>query len=363
MRAFVRLNVFFVLLISIPIDRDASSQDTKSPAGNATTSVQELRAVLQSINPYLPVAEVGSEIDVFGSTSMDSLAHGWAIGFQRFHPKAKIVISAEGSETVFDRMSKNPASIGMLSRPVTDQDLAELKRRGLKQPVAVMIAREALGVYVHESNPLESISYPELISLFCGDAKQGPVTWGQIGLGGKLAETPVVLLGRNSKSGTQTFVRGFVFAGQTMRAITTTTDSNAKLISALEDEPAGIAIAGAKVGAHGARLLPLRAGRTLIPNDDHSVLVGKYPLTRPLTLVFDLGQAADKTAANREFVHYALSHPGQVQAILSGFFPFDPPTLRAQNMKIDAEVSGGGVQPGQPKDAQARSKSNAGVSR
>ena len=148
-----------------------------------------------------------------------------------------------------------------------------------------------------------------------------------------------------------------------MRPITTATKSNAKLIAALEDQPAGIAIAGAKAGTHSARLLPLRAGKTLIPNDDHTILVGKYPLTRPLTLVMDLGQAPDKTAANREFVHYALSHPGQVQAILSGFFPFDPPTLRAQNMKIDAEAPGTGMQPGQPRDTQAKSNAKSGVSR
>ena len=178
MRVLVRLNILFMLLISISAQQNAASQDPRIPDVKGTASVQELRAVLQSISPYLPVAKVDSEIDVFGSTSMDSLAHGWANGIKRYHP------DAEGSETVFDRMAKNPASVGRLSRPVTDLDLAELKRRGLKRPVAVMIAREALGVYVHESNPLESISYPELISLFCGDTKSESSTWSQIGVGG-----------------------------------------------------------------------------------------------------------------------------------------------------------------------------------
>lgn len=334
MSQFARYGMLLSLFLSIFAPEIARSQDQGSDG-----SVEELRAVLGSIHPYLPGIEIKTEIDVFGSTSMDSLAHGWAVGFKSFHPEAKIVIAAEGSETVFDRLGKNPASIGMLSRPVSEADLVELKKRGLKQPVAVMIARDAMGVFVHESNPLESISYSELTELFCEDSKGEKITWGSIGFTGELAESPVTLISRNGKSGTRVFLERFVFAGKTMRAATTTADSNAKMVAELEKTPLGIAISELKCGSHGARLLQLRADKATIPSDDHSILVGKYPLTRPLTLVLDLGQASEKAAANREFVRYALSHPGQMQAILSGFFPFDPPTLRAQRLKVTAENS------------------------
>ena len=361
MSQFVRYGMLLSLFVSIFAPENALSKDPEADA-----SVEELRAVLRSIHPYLPASEVKTEIDIFGSTSMDGLAHGWAVSFKDFHPQATIVISAEGSETTFERLAKNPSSIGMLSRPVTEADLVELKNRGLKEPVAVMIARNALGVFVHESNPLESISYSQLVGLFCAEGEAEKATWGSIGLTGEFAESPVNLISRDSKSGTRVFLEEFVFGGKTMRAATTTADSNAKLIAELEKNPLGIAISDLKCGSHGARLLQLRADKVMIPSDEHSILVGRYPLTRPLTLVLDVGQKSEKTAANREFVRYALSHAGQMQAILSGFFPFDPPTLRAQLLKVDSG-NAAADQPktlGQNQSYQATSKEvEAGLSR
>jgi hypothetical protein len=54
-------------------------------------------------------------------------------------------------------------------------------------------------------------------------------------------------------------------------------------------------------------------------------------------VVLDVGQEGEATVANREFVRFALSQAGQMQAILAGFFPFDPPTLRGQLSKVDFE--------------------------
>lgn len=60
-----------------------------------------------------------------------------------------------------------------------------------------------------------------------------------------------------------------------------------------------------------------------------------YPLIRPLTLVLDVAQDDEKGMAAREFVEYALHQAGQGQAILAGFFPFDPPTLRGEMAKLE----------------------------
>jgi hypothetical protein len=38
--------------------------------------VEEIRAALNEIDPYLPGVEIAAEVDLFGSTSMDTMAHG-----------------------------------------------------------------------------------------------------------------------------------------------------------------------------------------------------------------------------------------------------------------------------------------------
>ncbi|TWT56363.1 PstS family phosphate ABC transporter substrate-binding protein [Allorhodopirellula solitaria] len=311
---------------------------TLAEDSGAHLSVQEIRSVLNSIPPYLPEGEVSTEIDIFGSTSMDALAHGWTHGFKKFHPKSTVVISAEGSETVFDRLSRNPSSLGMLSRPVSEAELEKLKQSGLKQPVAIMVAREGLGVFVHESNPIESISPAQFAALFSvadPTQKSEPVTWQAAGVTNDLAESPVEVIARKASSGTQTFLRNYLLPKRTIRTPKAAYASNAEVIEKLESEKNGVAICSLKCGSHSLRLVELRSGHATIPCDDHAVLMGRYPLTRPMTLVLDIGQDSEQAKATREFVRYTLHQAGQSQDILAGFFPFDPPTLLAQLAKLN----------------------------
>ena len=214
------LDGFVVALGHLGIAQEAS---TKSPNSDPQTkthkklSAEEIRALLDSIDPYLAKEDASSEIDVFGSTSMDVLAHNWASGFKKFHTDSKFVISAEGSETVIDRLSQSHSSIGMLSRPVSDDELAKLKAAGLKHPVAIQVAREPLGVFVHESNPLEVITYPQLVTLFCAKDSAAEVKWDAVGVTGELSEKPIHIVGRDEKSGTRKFIEAYLFHLNGMR--------------------------------------------------------------------------------------------------------------------------------------------------
>ena len=315
------------------------SQKSKPNAQDSRVgmSVDEIRSLLHSIDPYLPQHEVKAEVDIFGSTSMDALAHGWVGGFQKFHPEAKVVVSAKGSETALKTLVERPSSIGMFSRPVTEEELAELKQNGLIEPVAVSVAREALAIFVHQSNPIQAITYPQLATVFCSKDPSASITWSAVGVTGPLADKPIHILGRKMGSGTRKFIEGYLFPSQEMRKDKAYFNSNAELMAAIDKDPWAIGIGSLKCGSHAARPLKLRDGTTVIENTDHDVLVGRYPLTRPLTLVLDMGQQNPEAMASQEFARYALSQAGQIEAILVGFFPFDPPRLRAENFKLRHE--------------------------
>jgi uncharacterized lipoprotein YbaY len=114
-----------------------------------------------------------------------------------------------------------------------------------------------------------------------------------------------------------------VFAGQQLRQPKASYGSNAEVVKALQEDSNGVAICGLKCGGHALRLLHLQSNGVTIPCDDHAVLMGSYPLIRPMTIVLDVGRDDAQANANREFVRYALHQAGQSEDILSGFFPFD----------------------------------------
>jgi phosphate transport system substrate-binding protein len=320
--------VVCVLVASWTDDR-VSGQEANQPA-----SVEELQTWLQSIDPYRPQQEATGTVQVFGSTSMDAMAHGWADGFRQFHPKIQVEISAAGTESALERLVKTPSGIAMLARPVTEAELDQLKQQGLKRPVAFVVAREALGVFVHATNPAQTISGDQLRAVFTNDNGTS-LTWSLFGVQGEAGKRPIDLISRTSSSGTQRFLADFVFQQATLREGKQSFDSNAEVVKAVAENPAAIAICGLKCGKSSAKPLQLIAGSGPVPSDDRAVLTGQYPLTRPMTLVVDVGQASSEAIAAQEYIRYALCQAGQTQVILTGFFPVDLPLLRAGMQQLE----------------------------
>ncbi len=323
----------------------AQSNATNPPAGaknvapvNAGSqrqaSVSELVAMLQSVDPYHTAESIQGTVHVNGSTSMDAMAHIWSTGFREFHKDAKIEISAHGSKEAFDQLLSNPSSVAMLSHPVTNDDLTELKNKGLKEPMAFVVAREALAVFVHSSNPIQSITPEQLRKVFTVTSGSDHLTWGELGAAGEWADKPITVLSRTEESGTQVYLREFVFIGSKLREPKAAFPSNAEAVAEISKDPTAIAICGMKTPGTKVKTLALMAGSATIPSDDHAVLTSQYPLTRPMTLVIDMGQKDANAKAAKEFVHYALCQSGQAAALCATYYPVDLPLLRASLNKL-----------------------------
>lgn len=338
---------FLLLAICVtgisPSSSRAQDSPTAPPSQLSTkdaeqASVEQLTAMLQMIDPYRPVNAANGKITVFGSTSMDAMAHGWAKGFKQFHPQVEVEISGGGSEATFEQLLSSPDSIGMLSRPVTDEELAELKKRGLKEPAAIVVAREALGVFVNSNNPVTTISGEQLRTVFTVGIKPTGLRWDSMGAQGQWAKQPINVISRSENSGTQRFLADFVFCSCSLREGISSHVSNAQVLQAVSDDPLAIAICGLRSTGESVKTLQLTTGANIVPSDDHAVLSGQYPLTRPLTLVLDLGQEGSTAQAAREFVQYALCNSGQTEAIMVGFYPVDLPLLRAGQQRLGAAL-------------------------
>ena len=296
----------------------------------ATQSVEKLRALLNSIDPYLPKEAVSGKLVVYGSGSMDGLMHAWADNFHDFHPKASVEISGLPEDASMKKLVAEPGSIWMVSRPIAADELAQLKSLGLKNPVALEVAKEALGVFVHQSNPVKAITGDQLRAVFTNQTPEAP-TWKSLGATGQWADKPIKLIRRGDDSGTQKFLQNVLFAAKMREGVPM--KSNSEVVSAIKDEPYGIGICGLRCGSTAARPLQLKSGDLIIPSDDLAILSGKYPLVRPMSIVFDLSSA---NANTNEFIHYILSQSGQSETVLAGLFPIDLPLLRAELQTITA---------------------------
>ncbi len=324
---------------TVPNSTGPNETATGRPGQLAEPSVSEMIALLKAVDPYRPSNNMPltGNVKIHGSTSMDALAHVWASGFNEFHKGAKVEIVASGSFEAFEQLVANPSCVAMLSHPVRDEEVAALKAKGLKQPVAFVVAREALGIFVHRTNPVQSISREQMRTIFTTDAKGVGPTWGQLGASGEWASKPIHVIARSEASGTQVYLRDFVFSGSTMRDGLSKHVSNAETLAAVTADPLGIAICGLKSSGESVRALSIKSGINSIPSDEHAVLNGQYPLTRALTIVIDLGQTDANAKAAQEYVHFALCQSGQASAIGASYFPVELLMLRANLHKLQGE--------------------------
>ena len=310
---------------SMPV---ASAEDQASAA--------QLAALLRTIDPYRPQSQVTGNIRVFGSPSMDALAHGWAEGFAYFQPGARVEIHGAPDTAALAKLLEAPESIAMVSRPITEEELADLKQRGLKNPMALAVAREALAVFVNSANPVSDAPGETIREIFTTCVPPENLMWKTLGATGALASQPIHILSRTPKCGTQRYLKEFIFQDYEMRKAQGEYPSNAQVLEAVSQDPLAIAICGMRSTGGKVKKLQLSIQGEAVPSDDHAVLTGQYPFTRPLTLVLDMGQTGPGARASQEFVRYALCRAGQSQTIVVGYFPVDIPLLRAEIEKLAA---------------------------
>jgi phosphate transport system substrate-binding protein len=130
----------------------------------------------------------------------------WTEEFKRQYPNVNIQVQAAGSSTAPPALTEGTASFGPMSRAMTGQRDRGLRGPPRLPPTAIRVAIDALAVYVHKDNPLESLTIPQADAIFsvtrrCG-ADANVARWGDLGLTGTWANRPLQLYGRNSVSGT-----------------------------------------------------------------------------------------------------------------------------------------------------------------
>jgi len=237
------------------------------------------------------------------------------------HPELKASVEMFESGQVLPRLGKGEMQIGLMSRPLTEQ---ELKSNGV---VALATAKDVLGVVVHPDNPLEHLTIDQGVQIL-RDPKStdqpGAKTWGQLGLKGEWALLPITLYGRTSGAGAWGYLTNrFLGEGAAARA--------GKDCSGYAEICKTVAKDRGGVGYLSLSLSPPNAGKVLPLVLDTGEIVPapaygepadpRYPLVRQLFVVLKWDASKPLSPAAEELLRYVLSRSGQEDAIKSGFLP------------------------------------------
>jgi len=258
---------------------------------------------------------------VEGSDTMVNLAQGWAENYHAAHPEAMIQISGGGSGVGIASLIDGNCDIASASRKMKDSESARVeKKRGLK-PHEYIVGYDALAVYVHKDNPLDSISLDDLAEIY---GEGGRITrWSQLGIpAGTLANDTIIRVSRQNSSGTYEYFRDAVM-GKHREYKLGSIDQNGSVdvVALVSNTPSAIGYSGMGYAMPGVKMLKIakRHGDYGIAPTVANAKKQKdgYPITRPL-LLYTAGELKPQAQA---FLDWIRDVPGQKVVAELGYVP------------------------------------------
>ena len=255
-------------------------------------------------------------IEDAGSDTIVNLALAWAEAYQKVRPDVRISVSGGGSGTGLAALINKTTDIANASRQIKDEEIRAAKQNGVT-PVEIEIARDAIGVIVNPENPIQQLTLQQISDIYSGKI----TNWKEVG--GE--DRPIVLLSRESNSGTHVF-----FLEQVVRLGSSTDKtlfspdtlllpSSEGIMAEVRQNPNAIGYDGLGYITPDVKTLGIASkdGGEYVKPSSATVNNGKYPIARPL-FMYTPGEPQGEV---KTYLDWILGPDGQKIVGELGFVP------------------------------------------
>jgi phosphate transport system substrate-binding protein len=216
-------------------------------------------------------------------------------------PKA-IEIHAHGSALAFEDLATGRADIGMSSRKIKAEEVAQLAGLGdMTSPSCEhILGLDGIAVIVSRKNPVRTLAKDQIAQIF-----QGTIgNWLQVGG----SDGAIHLFARDDKSGTYDTFRTLVLGNASLAPSANRLEDSRKLSDAVAQDPNGIGFIGLTYVQETQAVAVYENGAAALLPTPFTVATEDYALSRRLFL-YTAAQPQSELA--RRFVDFALSSMGQ----------------------------------------------------
>ncbi len=266
---------------------------------------------------YQRVSGVSGNLSSIGSDTLANLMTLWTEAFKKEYPNVNIQVQAAGSSTAPPGLTEGTSNFGPMSRAMKDKEIEAFEARHGYKPTAIRVAVDALAVYVHKDNPIQSMTIPQVDAVFsvtrrCG-ADADLSRWGELGLSGSWQDRPVQLYGRNSVSGTYGYFKQAALCSGDFKNTVNEQPGSASVVQAVTSSLNGIGYSGIGYMTSGVKAIPLSEGEGAepVPASPEAALSGDYPLSRYLYVYVNKKPGTPLAPLEQEFLKLVLSREGQ----------------------------------------------------
>jgi len=250
-----------------------------------------------------------------GSDTLVNLALAWAERYMGEHPDVRISVTGGGSGTGIAALINRTVDIANASREMKQEEIDTARKNGF-EPVQHTVARDAIAVVVHPSNPVNGLTLQQLSDIYTRKI----TNWKQVG--GE--DRPIVLLSRESNSGTHVyFLENVIRLGETSDLMfspdTLLMPSSEGISTEVRQNPNAIGYDGlGYVTPEQKKVAVARNAQSayILPSVE-TVNDGSYPIARPLYMY----TAGEPQGGAKTYLDWIMGPDGQAVVPTLGFVP------------------------------------------
>lgn len=291
----------------------------------ATAATAQIQ-VDPALKPYQPVSGVAGNLNSIGSDTLNNLMTLWAEGFRAIYPNVNIQIEGKGSSTAPPALIEGTAQLAPMSRAMKGSEIDAFEKKYGYKPTEIKVSIDALAVYVHKDNPINSLNLVQVDGIFSSTNRLGGkqiATWGDVGLTGSFANRPISGYGRNSASGTYGFFKDIALGKGDYSPRVKEQPGSSAVVQGVATDLYGIGYSGIGYKTSGVKAIALanKPGDTAYEPNPENCLSGDYPLARFLYIYVNKDPNKPMDKLTKEFLNFVLSKQGQEVVAKDGYFP------------------------------------------
>lgn len=242
-------------------------------------------------------------LQINGSTTVGPIGDAFA---EAFKDKASLTVSKTGSGDGAAALLEGRCDIAMMSRFMKEAEFKAAVEKGI-MPVAHAVAMDGVCVVVHPSNPASALTSEQVKDIYMGKI----TNWKEVGG----ADMPIVVISRDTSSGTYETFEGLVMKKEKMADIVEYVNSNPQSHARVKSTVGAIGYVGLGFLDRNVKALKVDG---IMPNRS-TIAKGIYPVSRPLFL-FTNGYPKPGSIVF-QFCTFHLTEEGQEIIEDKGFVP------------------------------------------
>ena len=281
-------------------------------------SIVMAAAVSLSLSCGRPAGEERQAIQNKGSDTMVNVAQAWAEVYAQKQPGVTVAVSGGGSGTGFSALINGTVDIANASREIKQSEIDAVRNARGVAPKEFTVGYDALAVYLHANNPISSISFATLSSIF-----------GEGGAANKWSDLNVTVPGcpsgeivrvsRQNNSGTYAYFREVVLGEKEFKLGSRDMHGSKDVVDLVVNTPCAIGYSGLGYATAAVKMPCVSAadGSACITPTESTAQDRSYPISRPLFMY----TTGEPTGAVKAYLDWILSDEGQCILMKAGYAP------------------------------------------